>query len=78
MGSITSQLFSSVGVRAVRLFVLFVWGAQACLAVEALANAGHAGGLKGAGAVAAVEAAKESITNERNKVYPDRALAALC
>ena len=52
---------------------------QGCLAVEAVALAGaaHAAALEAAGLRGAVERARESITNERNKTYPDRALAAL-
>jgi hypothetical protein len=58
---------------------LWAFSAQACLAVEALASgsAEHKAALAKAGAAAAVDAAKALITNERNKAYPDRALAAL-
>ena len=52
------------------------WG---CLAAEALAKGcpANAEALSAAGVEAAVTSAKELITNERNKTYPDRALAAL-
>ena len=52
---------------------------QGCLLVEAVAQAGgaHAAALEEAGLRGAVERARASITNERNKTYPDRALAAL-
>lgn len=52
---------------------------QACLTVEALAAASseHAAALNAAGADVAVEGSKALITNERNKAYPDRAIAAL-
>jgi len=52
---------------------------QACLAIEALA-ATHtelAAAFVAAGAPAALEAAKTFITNERNKTYPEKALAKL-
>jgi len=47
--------------------------------VEALASgsAAHKEAFNRAGAATAVEASKALITNERNKSYPDRALAAL-
>ena len=35
------------------------------------------GALRDAGAEAAIEGARGDIVNERNKTYPDRALAAL-
>ena len=50
---------------------------QGCLAIEALANAGGRQALLDAGAEAAIEGARGDIVNERNKTYPDRALAAL-
>ncbi|CAH0370238.1 unnamed protein product [Pelagomonas calceolata] len=50
---------------------------QGCLAIEALAVAGGAAALREAGAEAAIEGARGDIVNERNKTYPDRALAAL-
>ena len=50
---------------------------QGCLAIEALANAGGREALRDAGAAAAIEGARGDIVNERNKTYPDRALAAL-
>ena len=50
---------------------------QGCLAIEALAAAGGAAALRDAGAEAAIEGARGDIVNERNKTYPDRALAAL-
>ena len=50
---------------------------QGCLAIEALAAAGGAAALREAGAAAAIEGARGDIVNERNKTYPDRALAAL-
>ena len=52
---------------------------QACLAIEALAtdNYANAAALCAAGAVTAVGAAKELITNERNKPHADNALRAL-
>ena len=50
---------------------------QGCLAIEALAAAGGAEALREAGAEAAIEGARGDIVNERNKTYPERALAAL-
>ena len=53
---------------------------QGCLAIEALAAAGGDTArvrLGIAGAEAAIEGARGDIVNERNKTYPDRALAAL-
>ena len=52
---------------------------QACLAIEALAtdNYASAAALCAAGAVTAVGAAKDLITNERNKPHADNALRAL-
>ena len=53
---------------------------QACLAVEglALASETHKSTLKGIDGMAAeLAAAKERITNERNKAYPGRAAGAL-
>ena len=50
-----------------------------CLAVAALAtgSAANVERLLGAGVEAVLAAAKPLIENERNQVYPDRALAAL-
>ena len=53
---------------------------MACLAIEAIAegeNKEFASMLVDAGVKEAVEQARESIVNERNKTYPDRALMAL-
>jgi 2-polyprenyl-3-methyl-5-hydroxy-6-metoxy-1,4-benzoquinol methylase len=53
---------------------------QGCLAIEAFANAGGdavRSALRDAEAETAIERARGDIVNERNKTYPDRALAAL-
>ena len=52
---------------------------QGCLAIKAPATAreGACNALREAGAAAAIEGARGDIVNERNKTYPDRALAAL-
>ena len=52
---------------------------SACLAIVAIAygREGACYALREAGAAAAIEGARGDIVNERNKTYPDRALAAL-